>query len=208
MLLMALRISLIATSSLIFRFRKGEIEGSKCAWKNSTHEWPITIYAKQELVWMQSFELDRSNRATFFFLLSPCVHVCEYVGSSDSLCTLRSDCCEDYCGYCKLPRPKLCPIGEYYLVEAKEGETVISGTDSADCIIGSDSGEMIFGHGGDDIIIGKGGPDIIWGGKGQDKIFGGAGRDTVCPTLGSFLYMYTHVPRLTCVSEEPSFRVK
>jgi Ca2+-binding RTX toxin-like protein len=61
------------------------------------------------------------------------------------------------------------PFG--FLIEGREGNDVIHGSDFWDTIEGGD---------GDDKIYGKGGPiDDIFGGRGNDKIDGGSGIDRI-----------------------------
>lgn len=75
---------------------------------------------------------------------------------------------------------------EKLILQAGDGNDVISGNNYADILKGGNGADDLFGQGGDDhleggrgqdILVGGDGDDLLYGGKGHDSLYGDAGRD-------------------------------
>ena len=80
-------------------------------------------------------------------------------------------------------RPVDIPDGEIALIDGKDGNDTIYGT-NANINSGSTGADTIVGGTGDDRIFGGSGDDIIEGGADFDYLDGGAGLDTINGNLG------------------------
>jgi len=86
--------------------------------------------------------------------------------------------------------------GEISLIDGKDGNDTIygtnadlnAGTSGSDTIAGGTGDDRIFGGSGDDIIDGGDDFDYLDGGVGLDTVNGGAGDDTIVASGGDFLF--------------------
>ncbi len=93
-------------------------------------------------------------------------------------------------------RPVDIPDGEIALIDGRDGNDTIYGTNAdvnsgstgADTIVGGTGDDRIFGGSGDDIIEGGADFDYLDGGAGFDTINGNAGDDTIVASGLDFLF--------------------
>lgn len=73
---------------------------------------------------------------------------------------------------------------EKLVIQAGNGNDVISGYGFADTLMGGGGADDLFGLDGDDHLDGGKGQDILDGGKGDDVLYGGKGRDSLYGQAG------------------------